>query len=390
MSESFDVIVVGGGVMGASIVLHLARRGFGRILLLERDTLCAGSTGRSVASVDLLTQHPCVAALHVRSLYAFQHCAELYGDECGWVETGFAVLGGEADVPGIALVVDVMRMAGGRIALINPADFLEHDPGCLCHDAAVISWVPNGGYVDPVLLTQTLANAARRNGVTVRQGEEVLSLNRDGERIKGVQTRSGEIEAGAVVVCAGPWCRNVLRTAGIDLPLQPLLHSVAVLACPAQASPRVSIFDAPNQVYARPETGGLTVCGSLDLGVGFDPIEPDAVCGTPSLDYGLWVWERLAARYPGMTAGELRRGWSGPIMMSPDGQALLGRLPLEGLFCACGFSGAGMKIAPAVGEGMAGLVAGDKAIEAALWPLRPTRFAEGQLLAAQFSWGTVG
>src|SRR5712692_9742328 len=143
MSESFDVIVVGGGVMGASIVLHLAQRGIGRILLLERDTLCAGSTGRSVASVDLLTQHPCVAALHVRSLYAFQNCAELYGDECGWVETGFDVMGGEADVPGIALVVDVMRAAGGRIELIDSADFVELDPACKCDDAAVISWVPN-------------------------------------------------------------------------------------------------------------------------------------------------------------------------------------------------------------------------------------------------------
>jgi sarcosine oxidase subunit beta len=390
MSESFDVIVVGGGVMGASISLNLARRGLGRILLLERESLCAGSTGRSVASVDLLTQHPCMAPLHLRSLDVFQHCAEVYGDECGWVQTGFALLGGQEAAPAIACVVQVMRAAGAHTELLCPADYLALDPGWKYHESAVISWTPDGGYVDPVLLTNAMANAARAHGVSVRQGEAVLDLQQVGERIIGVQTHRGEIGAGAVVVCAGNWSRPLLRSVGIDLQLQPLRHAVAVLACPPAASPRVSMMDTTNQVYARPETGGLTVCGSLDLSMGFDPMEPDDECGAPSMDYGMWVWERLVACYPGMEVGELRKGWSGPIEMSPDGQAMMGRLPLEGLFCACGFSGAGMKIAPAVGEVMAGLVAGDAATEAAFLPLRPTRFAEGQPLLTPYAWGTVG
>jgi len=97
----------------------------------------------------------------------------------------------------------------------------------------------------------------------------------------------------------------------------------------------------------------------------------------------------MVARHPRMVTGELRKGWSGPIEMSLDGQGMLGRLPLEGLFCAFGFSGAGMKIAPAVGEAVAGLVAGDVETEAALFPLRPTRFAEGEPLQTQYTWGTV-
>jgi glycine/D-amino acid oxidase-like deaminating enzyme len=254
----------------------------------------------------------------------------------------------------------------------------------------VISWAPEGGYVDPVLLTNTLANAARARGVTVRQNDAVLRLLQAGEHVVGVQTPRGPIAAGAVVVCAGPWSRAVLQPAGIDLPLQPLRHSVALLACPSEASPRVSLMDATNQVYARPETGGLTVAGSLDLAVGYDLIDPDGVCGTPAMDYGFWVWERMAARYPGMVAGELRKGWSGPVTMSPDGQAMLGRLPLEGLFGAFGFSGAGVKISPAVGEAMAGLISGDTWAETALCPLRPARFAEGEPLRAQHTWGTVG
>ncbi|MBI4770691.1 MAG: FAD-binding oxidoreductase [Chloroflexi bacterium] len=390
MTETSEVVVIGGGVMGASIALHLAQRGFGRIHVLERDTLCAGSTGRSVASVDLLSQQLSVATLQVRSLHAFQHCLELYGDECGWVQTGFAVIAGPDSADGVRDVVEVVGAAGGQVELLSPAAYRALDPACACGEAAAIAWTPEAGYLDPVLLTNTLMNAARARGVTLRQGEAAIALCREGERVAGVRTRSGEIAAGVVVAAAGPWSADFLRSARIDLPLRPQRHAVAVLACPAEVSPRVSILDTVNLVYARPETGGLTICGSLDLRVGYDWINADDECPTPSLDYGLWVWERMVARYPGMERGELRKGWSGPITMSPDGQPLLGRLPLEGLYCACGFSGAGLKIAPAVGESLANLIAGDAAACEALRPLRPTRFAEGQPLHNRYTWGSLG
>src|SRR3990172_8542203 len=115
MAHTADAVVIGGGVMGASGAFHLACRGFGHVQVLERDTLCAGSTGRSVASVDLLAQQPSVAALQVRSLHAFQHARELYGDECGWVQTGMALLAGAESADGVRDVVRVMSAAGGRV-----------------------------------------------------------------------------------------------------------------------------------------------------------------------------------------------------------------------------------------------------------------------------------
>ncbi|MBI3763692.1 MAG: FAD-binding oxidoreductase, partial [Chloroflexi bacterium] len=298
MAETFDAIIIGGGVMGASIALHLARRGLGRIILLEREALCAGSTGSSVASVDLLTQHPLMAALQVRSLYAFQHCAELYGDQCGWVQTGFAILGGEDARDGVREVMRVIGEAGGKIELLCRDDYRHLDPACVPDDAPVISWAPHGGYLDPVMLTNTFTNAARQLGVKVRQYEPATKLLHQGDRVTGVRSKSGEIAAATVVVAAGPWCADFLRPAEIDLPLQAQRHSVALLACPAEASPRTSVFDAINLVYARPETGGLTVCGSLDLTMGYDNIHTGDECGTPPMAYGMWVWERLVARYP--------------------------------------------------------------------------------------------
>lgn len=390
MSQTADAVVIGGGVMGASVAFHLARRGFGRVQVLERETLCAGSTGRSVASVDLLAQQPSVAALQVRSLRAFQHARELYGDECGWVQTGMALLAGADSADGVRDVVRVMSAAGGCIELLSPQAFRALEPAGVCDEAEVISWAPEGGYVDPVLLTNTLMNAARARGATLHQSEPVLELLRAGDRVTGVRTPARDIAAGIVVVAAGPWTADFLRPAGIELSLRPNRHEVALLACPSAASPRISILDFVHLLYARPETGGLTVCGSLDLTMGYAWIEAGADCLAPSMEYGMWVWERMVARYPGMERGELRKGWSGPVTMSPDNQPLLGRLPLDGLYCACGFSGAGLKIAPAVGERLADLVAGEAAAVEALHPLRPTRFAEGQPLHNRYTWGSLG
>jgi sarcosine oxidase subunit beta len=389
MGERFDAVVIGGGAIGASIALHLARLRFGRVALIERESLAAGSTGSSVASVDLLAQHAPVAELQVRSLHLFQHCQQVYGGECGWVQTGFALMGGsDGGVVGRA-VAEVIRAAGGRISVMPAAGYRPLDPACSLEDAEEVLWVPEGGYLDPVLLTNTFAEAARAGGVTLRLNEPVGEIHQAGGRVSGVTTSKERLEAGVVVAAAGPWCARVARMAGLDLPLTIQRHAVAVLGCPPEAAPRTSIVDMTHMVYARPETGGLIVGGSMDMAVGYDVIQPGDPCLSPSMDYGGWVGERLAARYPGIANGQLHKGWSGPISMSPDSQPLLGRLPLDGLFCACGFSGAGLKIAPAVGERMAGLVAGDGAAQAALHALRPGRFADGEPLTAKFSWGTL-
>ncbi len=389
MAETADVVVVGGGVIGASIAFYLARRSFARVVLYERETLGAGSTGRSVASVDLLCQHPPTADLQVRSLRAFQRCHELFGDECAWVETGMAVFAGPEGVAGLQTMASVIGAAGGCIKLLSPAEFQALEPGWAGDGVAAVAWVPEGGYLDPALLTNTLANAARRLGVVVRQADPLLALSCEGGRVVGVETRSGAVAAGAVVIAAGPWLASLLRPYGLDLPLEPQRHEVALLACPPDAPLRVSFLDLVLMTYARPESGGLAVCGSLDPAAGYAAVEPDADCPAPGIDYGMWVWERLVARYPNLERGGLRQGWSGLVTMSPDGQPLLGRLPLEQLYCAGGFSGAGLKIAPAVGEALAGLVAGDAGWATALHPLRPTRFADGEPLKAECAWGML-
>jgi sarcosine oxidase subunit beta len=383
--ETADVVLIGGGVIGASLAFYLARRRPGRIVVLEREALGSGSTGRSVASIDLLTLQPAAVALEARSYEAFANFKELTGDECGLVMTGFAMLGQTADVAGVRTAVDMMRAAGVESHLLSPRAFAGLEPGATVSDLSVVGYVPAGGYADPMLTTNGFANAARRMGVIIEQGRTVTGLRRTGGAVSGVETSAGFIAAPVVVCAAGPWTASLLRRWVLDdLGLKPVQHPVILLNCPSgDKKPHLSLLDLPNGVYSRPEGSGLAVAGSIDPETGYDLAEPEDAFGHPAPEYSFWTMERLVRRYPGLETAELRPGWSGPMTVSPDWQPLLGALPiLSGLYCAAGFSGQGFKISPAVGDLMAGLILGEARAAEVLAPFRPARFAEDEPLTA--------
>jgi sarcosine oxidase subunit beta len=384
-AETADIVIVGGGVIGTSIAFFLAQRRPGRIIVLERDTLGSGSTGRSVASIDLFALQPAAVELEARSHRIFAHFSELTGGVCGLVTTGFALLAGSETADGLPKAVAMMEAAGVETQLLSPALFGELDPGADVSDLAAVAYVPAGGYGDPMLTTNAFAAAARKFGVTIEQGRSVVGLSLNGEVVTGVETSAGPIAAPVVVCAAGPWTGRLLRQLGLDdLGLTPIRHpAVALHNLANEGGPRLSLLDLPHRIYARPESGGLTLAGSIDPVAGYDFAEPEDAFGRVPPDYTLWTMERLVQRYPALETSELRPGWSGPMALSPDWQPLLGAHPeLSGLYCAAGFSGQGFKISPAVGDLMAGLVTGEAEAAELLTPFRPTRFAEGQPLAA--------
>ncbi len=381
--NSADVVVIGGGVIGTSIAHYLARREFGRIVVLERETLGSGSTGRSVASIDLFSLQPAAIKLQARAYEIFAHFNELLGEACGLVTTGFAVLADSKHSPALKRAFSVTQAAGIEVQLLSSAEFAGLEPAAVIEDLALICYVPAGGYADPVLTTNAFAAAARRSGVMIQQGRPVTGLTCAGGRITEVKTASGSISTPVVVIAAGPWSGRLLNTFGFDdLGLLARRHAVISLRRPADFSPpQLSILDIPNNIYARPETGGLTLAGSMDPMVGYDPVEPDDDHGRITSAYTLWTAERLVQRYPALEASELRGGWSGLITTSPDWQPVLGALPeISGVYIAAGFSAQGFKMSPAVGDLMAGLIVGEEEAADILAPFRPTRFKEGQML----------
>ncbi|MBI1877215.1 MAG: FAD-binding oxidoreductase [Chloroflexi bacterium] len=392
LSETADAIICGGGVIGVSMAYYLARRKLGRIVVLERETLGSGSTGRSVASLDLFSHQPAAIALQVRAYEVFAHFAEVFGEECGLVTSGFAVLAGPEHTAALQKAAMVTAAAGVELRLLSPPEFAELEPAAAVSDLTSVCYVPAGGYADPMLTTHGFATAARRAGVIIQQGRAVTSLRREGDCVTGVETSAGPIAAPIVVSAAGPWSGRLLKAFGLDdLGLFACRHPVIAMQHMADfGRSHLSILDLPHQIYARPETGYLTLAGSMDPRVGYDPVEPEEDHGGVTEDYTLWVAERLVQRYPALEAGALRQGWSGLMTISPDWQPVLGALPgVSGLYCATGFSGQGFKISPAVGDLMAGLIAGEAEAAELLTPFRPARFAEGQALASS-EFGALG
>jgi glycine/D-amino acid oxidase-like deaminating enzyme len=384
LPKTADVVIIGGGIMGVSIAYYLARRSAGRILVLEREVLGSGSTGRSVASVDLFSPQPAVARLQQHAYEIFAHFSELFGDDCGFVTTGCAVLAGSDQAADLQKAFAVTQAAGIDVRLLRPAEFADLEPAANVDDLASVCYMPAGGYADPVLTLNATVAAARRAGVMIQQGRPVTGLVQQGGRITGVETNEGTIAAPVVVCAAGPWSGRLLQAFGLaGLGLSAARHPVIAMQGVANVDPpRLSILDLPHGTYARPETGGLTLAGSLDPAVGYDPVEPDDQQEPVTPDYTFWVAERLVQRYPMLETAELRPGWSGLMSISPDWQPVLGRLPeVTGLYCAAGFSGGGFKISPAVGDLMAGLMTGETEATQLLAPFRPARFAENEPLA---------
>lgn len=390
--ETADVVIVGGGVIGVSTAYYLAQRKLGRIVLLERETLGSGSTGRSVASIDLFSHQPAAVVLQARAYEVFAHFEEIFGQECGLTTTGLAVLGGPEHAAGLQQAALSAEAAGIEAHLLTPAEFAALEPAADVTGLASIYYAPRGGYADPMLTTNAFAGVARQSGVIFQQGRSVIGLRRQGDQVVGVETVSGPITAPVVVSAAGPWSQRLLKLFGLsDLGLYACDHPVISMYGPADVGPpQLSLLDLPYQTYARPETGSLTLAGSMDRSVGYEPIELEDFRGQVTAKYTWWVAERLVQRYPALETSELRPGWSGLMTISPDWQPVLGAIPeVPGLYIATGFSGQGFKIGPAVGDLMAGLIAGEAEAAELLAPFRPSRFAEGRLLAKS-EFGALG
>jgi len=400
MSETADAVIVGGGVIGTSIAYYLARKGYGNIVLLERDSLASGSTGRSVATIDFVTLHPEAVELYARSSTFFSHCDELLGAECGFVETGSIIAAGPDKMGVLINAVRLLSDAGVEVESLSLDALARLEPMVSVDGLAAASYAPHAGYADPVLTTQAFAGAAKRLGVQIRQGQTVTGIQHLGNRNYTVETANGvpgdgvpgdgvradgghayhSIESPTVIVAAGAWSTGLLQTIGINLDMQPVRHPVVCLRRPEDFGPaHHSLLDLTTGIYARPEGSDLTLAGSIDPHVGYDPTSPDDILDTVEDDYVFWTMERLVHRYPTLSASEICRGWAGVMTVTPDWQPIIGNwADKPGLYCAAGFSGRGFQISPSVGDLLASLVVGEEKAAAYLEPFSPSRFAAGQ------------
>jgi sarcosine oxidase, subunit beta len=384
--QTADVVIIGGGVMGTSIAYHLARRRAGRIMLLEKETICSGTSAKSSAIVRThYTTRP-TAAMSLLARGMFERFTEEVGGSSGFVRTGMLVIGDPASRESVERTVRMNRELGIETGFVSADEVRAICPVLTPPEEAPMVYEPRSGYGSPHDVASSYARAFGDLGGLVRQGTRVTGIGVDAGRVRSVQTPGGEIVAGQVVIAAGPWARDVGRLAGLDLPVTASRQSVVTLhpSFPFGNDYPVSV-DLTNGVYWRPETGNLILVGNTRHGED-RPGDPDHYEDRPDAAFVVEITERLTRTLPAAAEAGIRGGWSGMYEISPDWNPIMGTAAaVAGLHYCVGFSGHGFKLSPIAGLLMAELVADGRASTLDIAPYRLERFAEGRELRVGYA-----
>src|SRR5215211_6719682 len=375
-----SVVIVGAGVMGASVAYHLAARGWRDILILDRSSGPGqGSTG--AATGGFRAQYGTPVNIR-RSLLARQKLLrfkEEVGADPGYVQAGYlwlATTPGELDLLQQGLSVqhaeglrEARELNAAEIAELNPA--LRHDlvsGGVFC---------PTDGFIAPLQILNGYLNAAQRMGARVQWGSEVVQVKHQNGRIASLGTTRGPIETDAVVNAAGPWAGVIAELMGVSLPVTPLRRQVAVTV-PSTLLPAgmpMTIF-AGNGFHFRVRDGRVLLLWP-NPGVPDSPfdIRLDA-------DWIATVAGMARERVPVLRDVPIDRAssWAGLYEMSPDKHAILGRAPgCDNLYLINGSSGHGVMHAQGLGALLSELMSEGTFSSLDVDALRPERFAEGAM-----------
>lgn len=388
MSTPFDMLIIGGGVHGASLAFHLAGRGV-RVAVLERKFLAAGATGRSSGLVRMHYDLETEARLAWVSFGYFRDWARHVGGEgpdWGFTRTGFIQLVERERGDALKANVRMHQRIGIPSLLVTADDVKRLAPAFATDDVDLAAYEPESGYADPTSTAQSLMNAARARGAVLMQDCPVTGIQVQGGKVTGVITPKGEFSAPVVVNAAGAWAREVCRMVGLDLPLSTWRHETLYAHRPPNVPAHPTVIDFPNSMYFRPESGGLTLVGLEDGNLlGLTPRDEDSV----RPDFVERAGERICRRIPSMVHGGVHSAQVGYDGITPDQRPAIGPLGPEGFWLDCGFSGTGFKIAPAVGLCLSEWILDGAPRTVDITVFSPTRFLEGRMLRGEHPYENI-
>ena len=374
-TKTADAIIIGGGVTGVSIAFHLAGLGVRRIEVLERKFLGAGGTGRSVGIVRQLYPTPETTRMVRASLDVFRNFGDAVGGQSGYVACG-ALIGVSSSMrAGLLAQVEEQRALGVKAQVLDPADLGRIEPRIDASGLGAVLYEPESGYGDPAAVTTGYAEAARDSGVSIQQGAEVVAISSDGGRVSGVTTRTEQVAAPIVVNAAGLWSRQVARLAGVELPIVIGRHPVFIVKRQEAFGPAHMVYlDLAGGSYVRPETGSLTLTGSLTDDEAHHPMDPDLLGNPTDFEEASQTLQHTARALPGLSDARFVQGYAGAFDITPDWMPILDETPQPGFYVAAGMSGHGFKLAPMIGAMMAALITRSDS-PVSLVPFRLDRFA---------------
>ena len=389
MQDQARVVVIGGGVVGASILYHLTKHGWSDVVLLERSDLTSGSTWHAAGGMHTINGDPNVAKLQQYTIGLYKEIEELSGQDIGLHMTGGVMLAATEErfdwlkgvyAKGKYLGMDELEIitpdrAAELMPLLDPSQFV----GAL--------YDPIEGHCDPYGVTHAYAKAARKNGATVETQTKVESLSQAPDGTWHIDTNKGMIRAEHVVNAGGLWAREIGRMVGLELPVLAMEHMYLL----TEDMPEVAAFnekegiemlhavDFDGELYLRQERGGMLM-GTYEKACrpwsehetpwsfGHELLEPDIDRIAPSLEVGF-------QHFPAFENAGIRKIINGPFTFAPDGNPLVG--PIEGMtnyWSACAVM-AGFSQGGGVGLALSNwIVNGDPGFD--VWAMDVSRFGD--------------
>ena len=350
--ERADVVIVGGGVIGASIAYHLSRRGVREVVVLERDRLGSGSTTRNAGGVRLQFSTEINVRLSQRSLPHWERFADEMGVDPDFHQVGYLFLiTTDRDEAAFERSLELWRRLDVPARRLTRDDVRAIFPELRADDVRFATFCPKDGYLDPSSLLSGYVARAREAGVRFLEDEAATAIVRGSGRVTGVRTTRREIACETVVNAAGPWAGQVGSLAGLDLPITPLRRQVFVTdPVPGIEHDFPLTVEMASSFYFHRESGGVL------MGMA-DPADKPGFDDSVNWDFLPTIVERALDRMPPLERANVKTGWAGFYEDTPDKHPIIGPVKdLTGFICAAGFSGHGLMHAPAAGEVVAELV----------------------------------
>jgi sarcosine oxidase subunit beta len=387
MTQTYDAIIIGAGVMGASTAFHFAECGL-KIAIIDRKTVASGATGHSSGLVRMHYDLAAESELTFKSyqLY-FSNWKERVGGECGFMQTGFMQIAKREHEDKLPGNVANQQRIGINTLVISADEVKRLFPDLVTDHFDFAAYEPDSGYADATLTTNSFIEAAKRNGAMVIQNCEVTAIRTAGGKAVGVDTTTGTFDAPIIVNAAGPWAKHVASLAGIEVPIETWTHDVAFLHRPPSLGRIPAVIDDVINCYFRPEGEALILAAGEDESLRGEA--PDAEAQTPTPTFVEKLIDGMVRRIPKIEESGLHSIHVGRDGITPDQRAIYSAAGPEGFYLACGLSGTGFKTSPAAGTSMAELILDGAPKTVDITPFRFQRFAEGKLLEGEYGYGNI-
>lgn len=354
MAQSYDVIIVGAGISGASTAYYLQASGAGKILLIERSAPASGGTGKSAAIVRQHYSTPLMARLAKRSIDIFSAMESELGRGGGFVNSGYHLLLPPAMLDAALTNAGMQRTVGVRTESVDRDAWSQSLPWLKPEGVAGVLFEPDGGYADPVASTETYLAAFQRAGGTFRPKTSCRALTREKNRITGVALDDSEITAGTVINAAGPWAKPLAETAGLAMDMRSVREQDTVWEARGDRPlPQGSVSNAVDAIYLRPLGERRFIVGR-GFPKDYVDVDPYNYKETADEDFIADVQSRLELRLPSFAGARLISSYAALYDVTVDWYPYVGpRAAVHGYADFCGGSGHGFKIAPAMAQELA-------------------------------------